>query len=120
MSRISKILPSSSSSSGAARGGYRSTAIAGNVTHLSIIRFYLKIFVNLLVVIFVLLQYINWENSASIVHSNTSIKSPIILQSQQKIQPERQHFGVTTTIHIVFSTGCNAFQDCKSIYVVVL
>ena len=123
---------SSFSSFGAVRGGYRATAIPSNITHLSIIRFYLKLFVYLLIVVFALLQYINWENSTIIkVHYDTntnSMKNTILKQSQQRQQQQRQQqdqilieqqnhhqepLDITTKIHIVFSTGCNAFQDCK-------
>jgi hypothetical protein len=124
---------SSTSLGSAVRGGYRTAMSSNHITHLSMIRSYLKTLVYLLMVIFALLQYINWENSTTIVHHDTNMKSTIIKQSQQQRQQKQQQLqkveqqqleqlppppqqppGITTKIHIVFSTGCNAFQDCKS------
>jgi hypothetical protein len=50
-----------------------------------------------------------------LLHSANRNGASINIQSQRQQQQRQQPSAeVTTKIHIVFSTGCNAFQDCKS------
>ena len=116
MSRVSRTMTKTSSSPGPIRGGHRNGNNSSSVTLLSIIRFYLKIFVYILIVFFVVLQYINWKHASMIVLHKTNTNSAMAVEShQQQQQPQQQQPGeITTKIHIVFSTGCNAFQDCTS------
>ena len=122
MSRISKLKSMSSPSPKAVKGGHHPTSSSNsNITIYSIIRFYLKLLVYILIVFFIVLQYINWNHTETIVRHHASMKEAMTMKSKQSQQQQRQnqhqqqpHNGKTTKIHIVFSTGCNAFQDCTS------
>ena len=131
MSRISKIMSLSQPLPGPGRGSHRT---ATNISMASIVRFYLKLFVYILFVFFILLQYINLKHSPTTMITDSTLKNPNPFVSQKERQDQQaqqqekvaqqqqqqekvqyqQPIEISTKIHIVFSTGCNAFQDCKS------
>ena len=128
MSRISKIMSLSQPLPGPGRGSHRT---ATNISMATIVRFYLKLLVYILFVFFILLQYINLKHSPTTMITDSKLKNPNpfvsqkerqeqqaqqqekAAQQQEKVQ-HQQPIEISTKIHIVFSTGCNAFQDCKS------
>ena len=119
MSRISKLMSMSSTSPKTVKGGNHRTS-NNNITIYSIISFYLKLLVYILIVFFIVLQFINWNHTETIVLHHVNMKKAMTMKFQQTQQQQRQnhqqqpHNDITTKIHIVFSTGCNAFQDCTS------
>ena len=121
MSRISKTM--ALSPTGPVRGGAHrnvNSSNSSNVTLLSIVRFYLKIFVYILIAFFMILQYINWKHASTVLlhNANRKVAMGIPSQSQSQQQQQKPPDEITTKIHIVFSTGCNAFQDCTWLYLV--
>ena len=119
MIRISKLMSMSSPSPKTVKGGNHRTS-NNNITIYSTISFYLKLLVYILIVFFIVLQFINWNHTETIVLHHANMKKAMTMKFQQTQQQQRQnhqqqpHNDITTKIHIVFSTGCNAFQDCTS------
>jgi hypothetical protein len=131
MTNISTIVSSGGASSGSSspirRLNKSTNGKSPMMTQFVLLRSYSKLLFYILIALFITLQYMNYISLSliNVKDSTTTFQSKIASwndrtqtktvqsKSRQEKQVDEEYNKESVKIHIVFSTGCNAFQDCK-------